>query len=321
MTSPMLQKRHPDEADPNTILEKLRAFEEGRDQEHTEEELKQILALAATWHLEHWLKDNKDAHPWVTSQVALAWQARRFPEQKDPRPVLLKHIELDPELQMRASHDTDFVVTLADVLEDADAELDPIQLFQDATANPPEYYIGDGNHRFCAYRVAGRKEIPAIVHPGGKRAAWEHALGANADQRAKPRTRKDLRRAVMAALRELYFPLPIKDRPSQQHIAELCRTSQMTVSRIVKELESPKDEPPAEPPTQLDFWNQLTGEFNELVQSARHIRESEAYLQWFRQDPAKAAEGLTAIADALQQEYRELREHAKAIREGMARSR
>lgn len=223
---------------------------------------------------------------------------------------------------MRATHDPDFAYTLMEVLqEDAEAELEPVILFEGEFNRHGKgacYWIGDGNHRVSAYHLAGRKTIPAIVYQGGREAAFRHALGANADQRAKPRTRKDLRRAVMTALNKLYFEVSGAERATQAQIAELCKTSQVTVHRIIRQMEDQEKQP--EEPVQMDFWEQLSGEFDAVISHARQVRENPRYLQWTNEDPKQAVEGLTAIADALQHEYREIRRHVEAIREGMAKS-
>lgn len=234
--------------------------------------------------------------------------------------IELTGIIIDPNLQMRHKHDPDFVDTLAELLEDADKELDPVILFAAGTDDDMSYRIGDGNHRVAAYHLAKRKRIPAIVHDGGYEAALKYALGANADQRSKPRTRKDLRKAVLAALEKYYFNCSVYDRLTQAEIAEICRTSQMTVSRIIRELEGKDKKPEAKAPEQLDFWEQLTGEFQEMISQVRVAREAPAYLAYASREPEKAAQYYSAIADELQQEYRELKRLVASIQEGIARS-
>lgn len=61
------------------------------------------------------------------------------------------------------------------------------------------YWLADGWHRLAAYEVVDQTEIEVEIREGGRRAAFRHALGANAEH-GKPRTQKDKRRAVDLAL-------------------------------------------------------------------------------------------------------------------------
>lgn len=61
------------------------------------------------------------------------------------------------------------------------------------------YWLADGWHRLAAYEVVGQTEIEVEIREGGRRGAFRHALGANAEH-GKPRTQKDKRRAVDLAL-------------------------------------------------------------------------------------------------------------------------
>src|SRR5690242_19391126 len=58
------------------------------------------------------------------------------------------------------------------------AKLPPVDLFGDDRLG---FWVGDGHHRIAAHAVAGREEIKANVHAGGKREALLFALGANGD--------------------------------------------------------------------------------------------------------------------------------------------
>lgn len=178
--------------------------------------------------------------------------------------VPLNQIVIDRSLQMR-DEDTDsaFCETLIDALA-AGEKLPPAVLFVEDYIDERgipcvSYYIGDGWHRFFAHMQAQRP-LPAVVHPGGRAAAFAYALGANADQLAKPRTRRDLRKAVTRAI-EAYISGPdaeantailrkytfsngscvsISKRgkvATQEEIAALCRTTQKTVSNIIRDLE------------------------------------------------------------------------------------
>jgi hypothetical protein len=157
--------------------------------------------------------------------------------------IALSKIAPQDELQMRADKiDPEFLVTLVDVLENPLADLEPVVLFTSRKKNGEhgEYYIGDGNHRVAAYRYIGRLDIPAIVHVVDTAAgsafnsAWHYALGANADQVSKPRTRKDVRRAILEALKRYQDDIRGR-RVTQTQIAEWCKCAQQAVSRLWKE--------------------------------------------------------------------------------------
>lgn len=243
--------------------------------------------------------------------------------------VPVKDIQYDPDLNMRSGRlDDDFAGTLADVLMEREtADLEPVILFaEDGPRGRTFYYIGDGNHRYISYRLAKRDRIPAKVYGGGREAAWRCALGANADQTSKPRTRKDLRRAVLEALNRLWFGADVRTRPSQQDIAKLCRTSQQTVSNILKLEEERRNPQPgpvardAQPGEQMDFWEKIRCDYSQVVERVTQFRTASIYRDLANTHPREAIENLTAIADGLQAEYRELREHIAAIRKGVEAS-
>ena len=158
---------------------------------------------------------------------------------RDSRPTKktlpLAFIEIDEGLQMRQGLDQDHVDEMAEHLKDAGHDLPPITVFEGIQGehgkHQRHYYIGDGNHRLLAYRIAKREHIPVEIRPEqGRAAALRHALGANAEHNALRRTNRDKRKAVLTALREL-------DDESDRKIAELCRVTHVTVGRIRKELE------------------------------------------------------------------------------------
>lgn len=192
--------------------------------------------------------------------------------------VSVSDIEFDTSLQMRADDvDAEFAATLADHIREG-AELPPCRLFRDEGTG--RYFIGDGWHRVAAYRIAcgDKSTILAVVSSGGRAAAFAYAVGANADQQAKPRTRRDLRKAVIAALHE-YMLGPnaaknmqcifenCKKPATQAQIAELCKVNQSNVSRILKELTASRQlaatEAPAAPqqPVQQTFFDILERSF------------------------------------------------------------
>lgn len=249
----------------------------------------------------------------------------------------LKSVVADEALQMREGGiDWDFVDTLADALRKA--HLSPITVFADEK-DADTYWLADGFHRRAAYESEKRPEIPATVHPGGRDAAFQCCLGANADQNAKPRTRKDLRKAVIAALREFYFAqtseaentkfvkLPRATRLSFERIAEICRTTQQTVSNVAAALQREASGAATEPeerrgpsgaPEQLDFWEELRSDYLLPIASARAMRSQPAFLRTIQSDPKRAVDEIESIVNGLNEEVRELRQLAQSVKTGAA---
>lgn len=147
-----------------------------------------------------------------------------------------------------------------------------------------KFWIGDGNHTIAAHRALKRAYVSAEVRPGGRAAALAFALSANAEQVTKPRTRKDVRRAVEIALENFYVyslskfdKLPKDERKTFQEIADLCKTTKQTVSNVAKSLEAEaaKSEPSSEAessdansslPVQQEFYELFNEEFNPVFQ-------------------------------------------------------
>lgn len=177
------------------------------------------------------------------------------------------------DLQMRdGGLDANFIEGLVEYLiENPDKDLPPIVVFADEET-PDLYHVGDGWHRLQSYRARpSRKTMPALVYQGGKKAAWHYALRANADQTAKPRTRGDLRKAVRAAIDHYKEDLEA-GRMTQQRIAEMCKTSQKTVSRIWHQYytipQERKDQRAlvrGEGPYQLSFFDQWAADWRPIL--------------------------------------------------------
>lgn len=116
------------------------------------------------------------------------------------KPAPGKRLEV-PLSAIREDHDTQSreSINLEVVGEYAEAEdLPPIVVF----GGSGKYWIGDGWHRYLAAKKAGREKIAALVHPGGKDEAIEHACGAN-DQHGLRRNQKDVRRSIKLMLVKL----------------------------------------------------------------------------------------------------------------------
>jgi hypothetical protein len=159
--------------------------------------------------------------------------------------VPLDQIQLDADLQIRATGTDSGVV--ADYVDEmaAGAEFPPVVLYFDGEA----YWPGDGFHRIAAARQIGLETIDGDVRQGSRRDAELHAAGANANHGLR-RTQADKRAAVTRLLRD-----PQWSRWSDREIGKACAVDHKTVGRIRRELtgEFPTDrrriEPSGEFPT------------------------------------------------------------------------
>ena len=108
----------------------------------------------------------------------------------------LNTITMAPELQPRVELDDSHIEDLKRDLSEG-AEFPPVVVFYDGT----NYWLADGFHRWIAHQRAGRSEIVAKIHEGGKREAQLYAVGSNATH-GKRRTNADKRRAVATLLKD-----------------------------------------------------------------------------------------------------------------------
>src|SRR5262245_37492304 len=109
--------------------------------------------------------------------------------------ISLEKIQVDRRTQTRDKKDPTHVDRLAEALgrgEEFDADID---VYHDQGI----YWLADGFHRVEAYQRAGRTYVWANVREGGWFDALVHAAGANA-RHGLPRTRKDVRRAIVLLL-------------------------------------------------------------------------------------------------------------------------
>lgn len=190
-----------------------------------------------------------------------------------PQLIPLPKIKYEKDLQIRVCVcDGDHIDAIKEAIL-TKTELPPIEVFQDLDGY---YYIGDGNHRYLAYFNLNKKEIPCLVFPGGREAAFQRALGANSEHNALRRTNKDKRNAVKLAIQA--YP-----KMSARAIADLCKVHHQMVGIIRKELQvddsstsvTGKDgkEYPAKPTfpsqrgEQLDFFDVINRNFNTAYES------------------------------------------------------
>lgn len=113
------------------------------------------------------------------------------------RRVRIESIALDESVQTRVGTDRAVVNEYAAILEETgDWPFPDVELFEDDDGEV--YYVGDGFHRIEGAIAAGWLDVPALVRPGGEEAAFERALGANADHGLR-RTMDDRRHAIELA--------------------------------------------------------------------------------------------------------------------------
>jgi hypothetical protein len=145
--------------------------------------------------------------------------------------VLLAKVEIDRSTQARVRLNPQHVDALADVLGQGKEFKENIEVYFDGW----KYWLGDGFHRAKAYEKAGRVRVWALVREGTHRDALVHAAGAN-DAHGLPRTRKDVRRAILLLLDdEEYAKL------SDRAIAKIVRCSDKTVGAVKLELGKDSD--------------------------------------------------------------------------------
>lgn len=104
----------------------------------------------------------------------------------------LDRITVDEDVQIRMGGlDEDKVREYAEVVD----QLPPVDVFlEDGVC-----WLADGFHRYEAHQRAGCAEIQARVHQGGRRAAAEHSILANA-RHGLPMNRAEKKRAVRRML-------------------------------------------------------------------------------------------------------------------------
>lgn len=129
----------------------------------------------------------------------------------------LANIDRDQSIQCRAAVSNETVRSYADDMSDG-AKFPPVDLY----GTKDKAWIGDGWHRIEAGDSLEWKDIPAILHPGGRVDALKHALRANA-LHGQRRTNADKRKCVQIALQE--FP-----KLADSAIGKLCGVDHKTVA-------------------------------------------------------------------------------------------
>lgn len=132
--------------------------------------------------------------------------------------------------QARAVISETVIGEYAEALERGDA-FPPIDVYYDGEA----YWLADGFHRLRAAARVGQDTIVATVHPGGKREALLHALGAN-ETHGHRRTDADRRHAVTLMLNDPEWQLW-----NNSEIARQCHVSEHLVRLNRRELEPARE--------------------------------------------------------------------------------
>lgn len=145
---------------------------------------------------------------------------------KYPR-LPVDEIEASACVQVRVRIDPRYVEEYAEFVRSG-KDLPPVIVF--AEKGSERYLLSDGFHRLGGYKLAGREDIPYILHEGGVREALAYALGAN-DTHGLRRNVKDRRNAVMIALKD-----PVWSAWNNTKIAFLCKVSDKLVARVREDL-------------------------------------------------------------------------------------
>lgn len=143
--------------------------------------------------------------------------------------IPLSQIERDESLQMRVKRtNRELAREYAEAMKRG-VVFPPVVLFVD---EQERYWIGDGWTRIAATDSLALSEIEADVRPGGRRAAFVHALGANDDHGAR-RTRQDKLNAIKKALAD-----PEIRQQSDREIGRMCGVDHKTVGKVRAEDEA-----------------------------------------------------------------------------------
>lgn len=154
----------------------------------------------------------------------------------DQLPVMdlpLESIVIDGDTQARVEVPSDTVDRYGECL-DAGDEFPPVDVFG---PDGDRYWMGDGFSRFLSHEQKGKPTIKARVHPGGKREALAHAIGANATH-GLPRTAADKRRAV-----ELILADPEWSKLSTELVAGMAKVHWHTANKVRGEWEAANGTP------------------------------------------------------------------------------
>ncbi len=140
--------------------------------------------------------------------------------------VKLKLIRVDGGTQMREITDQETVREYAEAIK-AGSEFPPVVVFKE---DAKTYWLADGFHTIAALALNQADTAKCAVRKGDRRAAWEFALGANAEH-GKRRSNGDKRKAIGAALADNELV-----KWSDREIARITRTSPPLVAEVRRSL-------------------------------------------------------------------------------------
>lgn len=199
------------------------------------------------------------------------------------RKIPLNNILATMDTQPRATINVDVVKRYAEDLADG-AIFPPVIVFNEGGGSERNY-LADGYHRLFAHRDCEKETILADVREGGLLEAKLFAWGANATHGFR-RSRTDTTRAVEEALQDP----EVEQKFSQQEIADICKVTRRTVSRIkqrlvVEEAERRAKKPDSgkvtvEDPTEDDLRPSRPAPTQEEVE-AGELREALAMIKAF----------------------------------------
>ena len=158
-------------------------------------------------------------------------------------------IKEDHATQVRGAVSSARVRDLTALLNETEADLDPIDVFlpmgsgEPSAANP--FWLADGYHRVAAYRSAGKAKVPARLHEGGQREAIEFGLRKNGHH-GTPMSNKEKRHAT-----ELAVLHPEIGQYTDKKIAKMIGVSQTLVNNIRRGV-MPAAKPDPEEVAELD---------------------------------------------------------------------
>lgn len=184
------------------------------------------------------------------------------PETKN---IPLDAIDIDAGTQSRAQPSSETIDEYVEALKAG--ELPPADIYVDEDGVG---YMGDGFHRYAAYKISGRKSMPCTVREGTYQDAVQHSCGAN-ETHGLRRTAEDRR----SALRLAWETWPGK---SVNAIAEICKVSAGLASDVRAEMQEAGDIEPVESVTGKDGRQYSPREIEEdvligeaAVEAACHI--------------------------------------------------
>lgn len=140
--------------------------------------------------------------------------------------MFLATIRTDGGTQPRTAIDESAVADYAEAIKEG-VEFPPADVFHDGA----DFWLGDGFHRYFAYKKAGKDSMPATVHEGTKRDAILFAVAANTAHGMR-RSNEDKRKAVTTLLAD-----PEWVQWSDRKIASVCRVGHPLVAAVRASLE------------------------------------------------------------------------------------